>query len=262
MAKKVDPKAKAKRQKIILACSGVLLVLLLALQGPKTLKMLNAKPPADESHAPVAAPAAPAVAPTSPAVLAPTQAPAQAAAVVTPDGVGIPNTTQAPVPASGQLVAFSRFKSKDPFVQQVGAADSNGTSSDTPATGSAAAATATAPPTTTATAMGAPALAPTAPPAATMTVTPTTPATQSAASSGAKISVNGVAEQVALRASFPKSSPTFRLVSFTKTEAKIGLVGGSYSDGGATITLKLGKVVTLMNTADGTRYKLRFLSAG
>jgi len=33
-------------------------------------------------------------------------------------------------------------------------------------------------------------------------------------------------------------------------------VGGSYASGAATVTLHENKPVTLMNTADGTRYKL------
>jgi hypothetical protein len=45
-------------------------------------------------------------------------------------------------------------------------------------------------------------------------------------------------------------------VSVTAHSAKISIVGGSYSSGAATVTLRENKPVTLMNTADGTRYKL------
>ena len=41
MAKKVDPKAKAKRQKINAGIGGVLLLAVLAFQVPRTLKMLH-----------------------------------------------------------------------------------------------------------------------------------------------------------------------------------------------------------------------------
>ena len=41
MAKKFDPKAKAKRQKIIVAVGSVVLLGVLAFQVPRTLKMLH-----------------------------------------------------------------------------------------------------------------------------------------------------------------------------------------------------------------------------
>jgi len=53
----------------------------------------------------------------------------------------------------------------------------------------------------------------------------------------------------------------FTLVSLTRSAAKIGIAGGSYENGAATVNLPKGKTVTLMNTADGTRYTLRFVSA-
>ena len=37
---------------------------------------------------------------------------------------------------------------------------------------------------------------------------------------------------------------------------KISIVGGSYASGAPAVTLLENKPVTLMNTADGTRYKL------
>jgi hypothetical protein len=46
MAKKIDPKAKAKRQKIYAGVGGVILLAVLAFQVPRTLKMMH---PADES---------------------------------------------------------------------------------------------------------------------------------------------------------------------------------------------------------------------
>jgi hypothetical protein len=42
----------------------------------------------------------------------------------------------------------------------------------------------------------------------------------------------------------------------TAHTAKISIVGGSYANGAPAVTLQENKPVTLMNTADGTRYKL------
>ena len=74
------------------------------------------------------------------------------------------------------------------------------------------------------------------------------------------ISVNGESDNVRLGASFPVSSPTFKLVSLTAKGAKISIAGGSLANGAPTITLTTGKPLTLMNTADGTRYVLRLLA--
>jgi hypothetical protein len=76
------------------------------------------------------------------------------------------------------------------------------------------------------------------------------------------IAVNGVQEQVNVAADFPAASPTFHLVSLTQTTAKIAIAGGSYASGAATITLKVGKAITLMNTADGTRYRIQLFPQG
>jgi len=51
-------------------------------------------------------------------------------------------------------------------------------------------------------------------------------------------------------------------VSVKRTSAKVGIAGGSISSGSSTVTLQLGKKVTLMNTADGTRYVLVLVSVG
>ena len=50
------------------------------------------------------------------------------------------------------------------------------------------------------------------------------------------------------------------LVSLTKNAAKISIAGGSLAGGAPTVTVKKGATLTLMNTADGTRYVLRLVS--
>jgi len=77
------------------------------------------------------------------------------------------------------------------------------------------------------------------------------------------ISVNGTLYSVAVGNDFPDASatdpsikPLFHLISATAHTAKISIVGGSYANGAPAVTLQENKAVTLMNTADGTRYKL------
>src|SRR5262249_17613537 len=102
MAKKIDPKAKAKRQKIYAAIGGVILLGLLAFQAPRTMKMLH---PAEESSS-SSTPAATTASPTSP-IAAPSLAGGNAtAAAAAPGGDGLVDADAPPAPQSGQLLAF------------------------------------------------------------------------------------------------------------------------------------------------------------
>jgi hypothetical protein len=247
MAKKFDPKAKAKRQKIIAAVGGVLLLGLLAFQVPRTLKMLH------QSNANAAATTtSSATGPTgttgslAPPSLAGGNGTGSAAVNVSSDGVSDPDVL--PAPQSGQLLAFSRFQTKDPFAQQLNLDCAGGSSESCPG-GTAKATT-----------PGNGSTAPKPSDGGRSGDTTPTPRVLVVKLTAAVISVNGVAETVDAGSTFPASNPTFRLVSVTKTTAKIGIAGGTLASGGQTVTLTRNKPLTLMNTADGTRYVLRLLS--
>ena len=64
-----------------------------------------------------------------------------------------------------------------------------------------------------------------------------------------------------VKGTFPTPEPLFVLRSLTKKQAKISVAGGSF-DGGKPVTLKLGKKVTLVNTATGVRYVLKLVYTG
>ena len=85
-------------------------------------------------------------------------------------------------------------------------------------------------------------------------------ATPTAAPTAAMISVNGAPESVQVGGTFPASDPFFKLVSLTKKGAKVSIAGGSLANGAPTVTLAKNKALTLLNTADGTRYVLRLVS--
>jgi hypothetical protein len=255
--KKFDPKAKAKRQKVMLAVGSVLLLGLLAFQVPRTMKMLKSPTASSSSSPPTATTSTTAgstpLAPPSldgSSTAATSAASGDSTASKSTDGVSDPSN---PLPPnSGQLVSFSKFKSKDPFHQQI--SDCGG---DSTATGASTCASDT----------------PTAAPKPVSTPKPSSGSTPSSSlfTGGSKapaakvtratISVNGVASTVNVGRSFPAAAPVFTLVSLTSSAAKIGIAGGSYENGAATISVKKGQAVTLMNTADGTRYVLRFVSA-
>lgn len=250
MAKKVDLKAKAKRQKVIAGIGAVLLLGLLAIQVPRTMKMLNAQAPA-----PPPVEAAPATgAPTDPSVL-PTPG------MVGGSGGGTggePNATlvdsdPAPSASTGQLVVFGRFSSKDPFAQQIderapapdgsggggggsdGGTDGSGGSTPEPA------------------GAGSPGSSPGPTPGE---QTPAVPA------GSALLALNGAEELVARGAEFPKDEPVFKLVSISRREVKIGVAGGAFASGSGTVTIAVGKTLTLVNTADGTRYEITLVAVG
>jgi hypothetical protein len=242
MAKKIDPKAKAKRQKIYAAIGGVILFGLLAFQVPRTMKMLH---PSTESSSSSTAPAA-----TTPSTPTPIAAPSlgggnvTASATSSSGGDGLTDPDAVPAPASGQLLSFGLFRTKDPFRQQLDDRGPTGPSGVTNAKKSAPPKGPTGP---TGPKPGGGSITPAPPP---VRVVPTT----------AVISVNGSPETVQVGGDFPSSDPVFRLVALTAKVAKIGIAGGSLENGAPTVTLQKKKLVTLQNTADGTRYVLRLLS--
>jgi hypothetical protein len=255
--KKVDPiKQREKRAKIAAIAGVVLLLGVAALEGPKMMKLMNQKP---------VVPPPSAAAPSGTSALPGTGAPT----TTTPAGELADTDVPPAALDGGQLVSFDVFQTKDPFRPQVTSADvaaadaaaAGATATQSaPAAGSDAASsgTTTTPsievqPTTTTPATTVPS-APAVPNGAETTTTakPTAPTVS--------ISVNGTTSHVSRGGVFPSSTPVFRLVSWTKGSARIGIVGGSYSTGDPTLELTIDKPVTLQNTSNGQRYKLVLLS--
>jgi hypothetical protein len=271
-AKRVDPlKAKAAKQKKIAIGGFVVLILVLAVQGPKTLKMLKGPQPAAQAAATTPATTTPA--PMTPGTTTPglpTPAPAAGGAVpgapepaaAAAELASVPDSDQAPVVEEGQLATFERFSSKDPFAQQAQPVETP-TAKPRPKPTTEPAADPAADPTKSA-----------SPTNAGGSGTTSTSATDGGFTTGGtassppllatstSIAVNGVPEAVTLDTPFPAAQPTFVLVSVA-TDGKsveIGVDGGKYADGDATLKLLLGKKITLQNTADGSRYELVLLS--
>lgn len=257
MAKKIDPKAKAKRQKIYAAVGGVILLGVLAFQVPRTMKMLN--PPSETSSSSSSTPAATTPATATP-IAAPSLAGGNATATAPTGGDGLTDPDAVPPPQSGQLLAFGLFRSKDPFAQQLATSCAPGSTSASCLSGSTGAKSpSVATGATGSTGVG-----------AGVSVGGSgrggsarggsTSATPPAAVTTAVISVNGAPESVKAGAQFPAADPVFTLVALTKKGAKISIAGGSLENGAPTVTLTKAKALTLLNTADGTRYVLRLLS--
>jgi hypothetical protein len=231
MARKIDPvKAKAKRDKIVAAVLGGVLLVASVFAVPMSLKQWKKLNGGDQAQA------APAQTTPAPGAVTPP-------AATLPTGGAIAGTVSAPL-ATGELRSFELFESKDPFEQQVDVSASgqptSGTSSPGESSGSSGPAVPTGPSTP-------------------------VPATPQPPPTSAVMSVNGApAELLGVGVEFPlpPAEPLFRLESLAPRTVRISIVDGSYASGAATVTVKLGKTLTLENTADGTRYELKLLWVG
>jgi hypothetical protein len=234
-------KAKQKKQKIILAVLGVVFLGVLGFQGPRTWKQLHPAPPVQSSSSSSSSsPTTPTTG--TPSLAAPTLGGSQTPSATTTPGSSLASSS-APVVADGQLTSFSLFASKDPFAQQL--SEKSGSSGSSSSSGGSTAGSGQAAKSPSSGRASAP-----------------TPGT-------AVISVNGTLYTVTVGSDFPEASatdpsivPLFHLISLTAHTARISIVGGSYSSGAPAVTLRENKAVTLMNTADGTRYKLTLKPVG
>ena len=230
-------KAKQKKQKIILAVLGVLFLGVLGFQGPRTWKQLHPAPVQSSSSSSSSSSSTTTPTAGTPSLAAPTLGGSQTPSATTTPGSPLASSS-VPVVADGQLTSFSLFASKDPFAQQL-SEKSGSTGSSSSSSGGSTAGSGQGGKSRSSGGASAP-----------------TPGT-------AVISVNGTLYTVTVGSDFPEASatdpsivPLFHLISLTAHTAKISIVGGSYSSGAPAVTLRENKAVTLMNTADGTRYKL------
>ena len=206
-----------QRQIVILSVGGVLLAGLLLFQVPRTLKMMKS----DSAPATQPAPSGEQTA-VNPAPVTPVAPP------VPVTGTGSP----------ARAAMLTRFKSKDPFVQQI---NPNATATDTaPAESSAAPQDSSEAPSE---------------PGAFRAVS----SGKAAGTSTATIAVNGSEESVAVSNAFPEKNPVFKLVSVGDNTAKVGVASGKLTGGSQTVTLTKGEPLTLLNTVDGKRYKLQLI---
>ena len=241
-------KQKAAKQKKILIGLAPVFLLVMVFMGPGLLKSFTgggkAEPtpviPADTTGGS----ATPAPAPSAAAGGAPsTAAPAGTATTAAPTATSLEDTDDVSTAGPGQLVSFDRFVGRDPFRQGIQSKP------DAPAPGAGSGSTPTGTP----------------------------PAGGGGSGGGgstggggtsvdaytkATLDVNGVSEVVDEEGTFPESDPIFTLVKVSKGKIELGLVSGEFNAGDATITVKVGKTVTLVSQPDGLRYVIKLVSVG
>jgi hypothetical protein len=229
MAAKSERKAREQKQKIALAAGTVLLLALLGIQGPKTLKAL---------HGGGNAAAVAAATTTTASGTTPTGTPASSTSGAPPSSPAVlKNSDPAPPVGLDSLPTLTLFHAKDPFKPQVDASATPpgaGQTSGQPATPQGAA----------------PVLG---------TVQTTAPGLKVATIPQATLRVQGKKVDVPLGKSFSVGSVSFRVAGFEPGAVKLAVVGGSFADGTTTLTLQKGQPITLVNTADGSRFSLALL---
>jgi hypothetical protein len=229
-------KEKAAKQKKTVIVLGVVLAGAVAFAAHTMMGMSGSPSSAPQASTTTAASTSAPAAPAGTALPAAPSLGSIAPTATTPSASTSPlvSAVQAPVD-TGQLQSFSLFESKDPFHTSGPGAGGASSSPSSPSGGTSSGGGS----------------APKIPPAP-----PAPPPTS------AVISVNGTSESVLSGSNFPAASPVFQLLSLTATTAKISVVGGSYATGAGTLTLKVNKPVTLVNTADGTRYTILLMPQG
>jgi hypothetical protein len=233
---------RVRRQKIFIAAGSVVLLGVLGFQLPKLLGGNDGQKQLEQ-----------ALSTALDGVTAPAASPVVPAGQLPGDVVVVRRD-------SNQLISFGLFKSKDPFVQQL-----TSTASDTPATPPASAPPAATTPKTSiepappvVVPLGPPSTptVPSGPSTVPDTTTPAAPTAPAPVPTEALLATNDICERVSVKGTFPATENIFRLVSIAKNgkSVQLGIVGGSFDSGQPTATLKLGDKLTLVNTADGTRY--------
>jgi hypothetical protein len=219
----VTPEARAARERKQKIFVVIGGLLLLALLAIQLPKLLGGS----------STPAAAETTASADGTVAPTPVPTGAASPVALPAVAAAQT--------GKLTAFGAFEPKDPFVQQVVTSDAVAGTAETPKSAKGAGTAAATPSPTRKFSTG-----------------------STAATAVTIVTINGARQVLQAGTRFPASDPVFVLVA-EKPSARsvvIGIVGGAYSGGAKTATLKSGKPLTLVNTATGARYRISLVSVG
>jgi len=245
---------KDRRMKIIAIGGAVLLAAILAFEMPHYLG--GKKSPAT---------AASTTTTTAAAAGTPMAAGTPTAVVATSSSVKLTSSDLLPVRKKSQLYAFSHFSSHNPFVPQVSdstgtsSSGSTGTSGSTSSGGSSSSSGSTSGSTSSGNTSGSQS-APQGVSGSSSSSSSSGAANVGTMANSATVEVNGKIQSVPLGASFPTSNPVFKLVSVTGKSAKIGISNGGFSDGKATVSVAVGRSLTLVNKTNGRRYVLLLLS--
>lgn len=242
----------ARTKKVLLLLVPVLLVAV-GIQAPRVMKHFDKAKDQTAAVQEQVVEGYEDLAPTVPATTTSTPgAPADPAQLVAAGSAGLEDTDALPVAEEGELIVFTRFSAKDPFVQLVEEETEESTSaSETSASDSGTTDTSSSSSSSSSTSSD------------TSTDTGTSTGTGSdLVTTRITISVNSVVEVVEVGDTFPENDPAFKLVAIDGGVAKIGLASGTFSNGQETIDLEPGDSVTLISQPDGARFTLELVEIG
>ncbi len=210
-------KEKEKKEKILLVVLVLILIVVGAVMLPGMLKK--------KGNAAATVPTTTQTTSTSSsAISSGTPSASGVPASGSPGAATFPDVSTTYQPGDGQLSAFGRLASNDPF-------------GNTPSAGTGSTAS-----------------------TSTSTSTSTT-STSGGSFAGAVISINGASSKVALHSTFPAASRAFVLDSISAGSIAVSVTNGSFTGGRSLVTIQKGHTVVLENTVDGTRYALKMISA-
>ncbi|MCC6223557.1 MAG: hypothetical protein IT201_08725 [Thermoleophilia bacterium] len=251
---------EARSKKALLLLLPVLIALAV-FQGPRLMRQLGDAKEATEAKQGEVVQGFEELAPNGPPTATGEAQPAPDAQAALAAADGIADTDTPATPADADLVSFTRFEARDPFVQLVddteGDESADGSSPNEETTSAASTSASTSATSSSATASS----------TSSGSSDPTT-ATGGDTSSGSDpatevtLTVNGDVIVVAVGDPFPAADPAFKVVAIEGDVVKIGLASGSFSNGVETLDLAEGESVTLISQPDGARFTIKVTSIG
>lgn len=255
-------KKRETRSKKALLLLVPVLIALAAFQGPRLMKQLGDAKEATEEKQGEVVQGFEELAPNGPPTATDPAQPAQDAQAALAAAEGIADTDTPATPGDSDLVSFTRFDARDPFVQLVDdaegdeSADGSSPNEETTSSGSTTATTSATSSTSTASSSSSGSSDPT-----TATGGDTSSGSGETASQ-VTLTVNGDVIVVAVGDPFPAADPAFKVVAIEGDVVKIGLASGSFSNGVETLDLGEGESVTLISQPDGARFTIKVTSIG
>ncbi len=248
-----------RRARIALIAGGALLLVVGFIQGPSLFKSLSgSKSSSTVVAAPTTTPGAVAVATISPSsamaggqlfklrLLKPHISPFESQMPTTPAASGTTTTAAPPAPAKAAAPATTSTPAATQPATTAATTTTPVPTTPVPTTPVSTTPVSTTPVSTT--------------PVSTTPVS-TSPITFTAPTGviAAVVKVNGKRQLIGIDGMFPAKAPLFKLVSFKGKQARIKVVGGSFSSGRAYLLIPPGRKMTFLNESDGSRFVVLFV---
>lgn len=259
-------KQRDARSKKLLLLLVPVLIGLVVFQGPRLMKQFDKAKETTEDVQGQVVQGFEELAPNGvPAEAALPEAAADPAIAALAAAQGIPDTDVPLEPSESDLVSFTRFDARDPFVQLVDDATEEDATSDGTESGTDSSTDSETDATSTDSTSSDSGSYDSGSDAYDSGYDDTTGTDSSDAGETADqvtITINGDVIVVRVGDVFPVADPAFRIVAIEGNVVKVGLASGSFSNGVDTLDLEVGESVTLISQPDGARFTIKITSLG